>query len=200
MSPYRAKFLNYTEIPMKNIYAADRRTFKALGKGDIQISAMSATLVSIAKVTNGKLIGQIPRRNGLYQVNHGACDIDGRTLMAATVSIDELHRKMGHIAYDAAKALVQKGMVKGIELDESPQPGSCDDSCEYAKATRKPIRKVRMEPRAEHFGDEIHSDTDGCTRWSAVDILRTKDETLASYKRFEAWAKTQREARIKCCA
>ena len=114
MSLYCAKFLNYTEILTKNIYAADRRTFKALGKGDIQISvpngsettkvllrdvlyapAMSATLVSVAKITeakhsvmfkgaeclihgpNGKLVGQIPCKNGLYQVNHSVCNVDG---------------------------------------------------------------------------------------------------------------------------
>ena len=70
MSPYCAKFLNYTKIPTKNIYAADRRTFKALGKGDIYITvprgsetmrvllqdmlyapAMSTMLVSITKIT-----------------------------------------------------------------------------------------------------------------------------------------------------
>ena len=46
-----------------------------------------------------------------------------------------------------------RGAIEGIELDKSSQLWSCD-SCEYAKATRKPIRKVRETPQASEFGEE----------------------------------------------
>jgi hypothetical protein len=116
----------------------------------------------------------------------------------------------------AARNLVKKGFVGGIILDESSQPEVCE-SCEYAKTTRKPITKVRVDEQAKEVGDEVHTDlwgpspvksiggkeyyvsyTDGCTRWSEVDILQMKDQTFRSYKDYEAWLKRQRGATVKC--
>ncbi|KAH7917350.1 hypothetical protein BV22DRAFT_991660, partial [Leucogyrophana mollusca] len=37
MSSYRDRFIDYTPIPPKPIIAADKRTFEAIGKGDILI-------------------------------------------------------------------------------------------------------------------------------------------------------------------
>jgi hypothetical protein len=50
------------------------------------------------------------------------------------LTVEELHRRMGHIAPEAAKCMVSTGSVIGIELDSSSTIVSCD-SCEYAKAT-----------------------------------------------------------------
>jgi hypothetical protein len=63
---------------------------------------------------------------------------------------------MGHIAPEATKALVEKGLVEGFKLDgSSKMPGVCS-SCEYRKAHRKPVKKEREAPRAEKIGDEVH--------------------------------------------
>ena len=190
---------------------------KVLLRDVLYAPAMSATLISISKIAvakhtvtfrnsileiydpAGKQIGEIRCSNGLYSVNHGPCDEDGKVLTAVSISIDSLHRRMGHIAPEAARDLVRKGLVLGVELEDEGPPIPCE-SCEYAKATRKPIRKVRMEPRANAFGDEVYSDLwgpspvqsiggrkyyvtymDGCTRWTIIDVLRTKDEALSSY-------------------
>lgn len=86
----------------------------------------------------------------------------------------------------------------------------------YAKATRKPVRKARGGERASEFGDEIHSDvwgpapnvsqggkryyvtfTDDKTRLTAIYFLKSKDETFDAYKKYEAWAETQKKAHIK---
>jgi hypothetical protein len=53
--------------------------------------------------------------------------------------MDELHCHIGHIAPDTAKLLVKKGIVEGIELDESQNPHNCD-SCEFTKTSHKPIK------------------------------------------------------------
>jgi transposase InsO family protein len=254
MSPYRSKFINFSEIPPKKIRTADRHTFLATGKGDMYIMVpkgktetkvllrdvlyspeMSATLVSIGRIVAAKhtvlfrgatlqilnsadkVVGEIPKLNGLYCVNHGPCEGEEKAQVAGnvSVSIDLLHRKMGHISYEAARTLIRQKMITGVDLDEVDPLGPCE-SCEYAKTTRKPIQKTRTEPRAKSYGDEVHSDlwgpspvrsiggrryyvtyTDGCTRWTIVDILRTKDEAFTSYRRFEAWVKTQRKAKIK---
>ena len=125
------------------------------------------------------------------------------------VTLEELHRKMGHITPEAAKQMVSSGAVEGIELDLTSTLQACN-SCQYAKATRKPISKVRVAPRAEKFGKEIHSDvwgpssvktpggkqyyvsfTDDYTRWTYLVLLATKDQTIKVYKGFEAWEKLQ---------
>ena len=92
------------------------------------------------------MIGDVPWRNGLYRVDHSmetGGEIAG--MAAEVVTIEELHRRMGHISPEAARRLVSEGAIEGIELDKSSQLRSCD-SCEYAEATRKPIRKVCKTP------------------------------------------------------
>lgn len=42
--------------------------------------------------------------------------------------IDELHRRLGHIAHDTVKKLVDNGLVKSIELDLESKPTFCS-SC-----------------------------------------------------------------------
>ena len=93
--------------------------------------------------------------------------------------------------------------------------GACD-SCEYAKASRKPIGKERDPPHREELGDEVHTDlwgpspvqtpghssyyasfTDDHTRYTTLYLQKTKAETFASYKSYEAWLATQFNAKIK---
>jgi hypothetical protein len=80
----------------------------------------------------------------------------------------------------------------------------------------QPIRKERQAPLAEAFGDEIHTDlwgpapvqslgghmyyvtfTDGATRWTQLENLRTKDKAFEAYKAYAAWAQTQKGVHFK---
>ncbi|KIK36292.1 hypothetical protein CY34DRAFT_33449, partial [Suillus luteus UH-Slu-Lm8-n1] len=94
---------------------------------------------------------------GLYRVVH---DASSGSVHAAleTVTVMELHRRMGHIAPSAARRLTENGLVSGIKVDlSSGEPTFCE-SCIYAKATRKPIRKTREGERATKFAEEVHTD------------------------------------------
>jgi transposase InsO family protein len=110
---------------------------------------------------------------------------------------------------------LQKGLVTGIELDEESKPTFCE-SCKWGKKHRKPIQKVREDPKPKAVGDEVHSDLwgkapvktingrefaltfiDGCSSHTRVFLMRMKDETLDSYKTYEAWIKTQYDIVIK---
>jgi hypothetical protein len=69
----------------------------------------------------GKLLGQIPLSNGLYKVEHKST--------AATVNVawkvltmDELHRRMGHISLQIAQKPVQDGTITGLDINMSSQP------------------------------------------------------------------------------
>ncbi|KIJ10366.1 hypothetical protein PAXINDRAFT_37090, partial [Paxillus involutus ATCC 200175] len=75
-----------------------------------------------------------------------------------TLTMEELHARLFHIAPATIRDMLAKGMVEGVKLDPLHETmGQCE-SCEYAKATRKPIGKVREPKRREKFGDEVHTD------------------------------------------
>jgi hypothetical protein len=99
------------------------------------------------------LLADIPVTNGLYKVEHS----DHAAIAAKTVTIEELHSRLGHISPEAAKAMVEKGLVIGIHLDEPKAPGMFD-SCEFAKGSRKAIV---CKQKTDRFGDEIHPDVWG---------------------------------------
>ena len=158
------------------------------------------------------IIGKIPvSANGTYKVEHEYAN-------AATleqVDILTLHRRLGHISAEAIRNLIRANAVTGIQL-LNPQSSFICNSCHYAKTTRKPISKERRSSPAQAFGDEIHSDlwgpspvstiggrkyyvtfTDDYSRYSTLELLRSKDETFGAYKAYTAWAKTQHGAQIK---
>ncbi|KAJ7608625.1 hypothetical protein DFH06DRAFT_1065893, partial [Mycena polygramma] len=53
-----------------------------------------------------KILGVVHKLNGTYRVLHEA---DTAAAAIERLSVDELHRRMGHIAPDAAKRLVKDG-------------------------------------------------------------------------------------------
>ena len=99
----------------------------------------------------------------------------------------------GYIAPKIAKKMVSSGTIKEIEINLASEIQQCE-SCEYAKATWKPIKEYYQAPRAAKFGDEIYSDiwgpsliqtpghmsyyvsfTDDHTRWTHLQLLANKD-------------------------
>ncbi|KAI0341108.1 hypothetical protein BDW22DRAFT_1300633, partial [Trametopsis cervina] len=104
---------------------------------------------------NKKLLGEISISGGLYRVRHSPEEFAAKANEAIT--IEQLHRILGHIAPEAAREAVRKGLVTGITIDESSPITVCE-SCEHAKMTRKAIRREREGERAAAIGDEVHSD------------------------------------------
>jgi transposase InsO family protein len=168
------------------------------------------------KTRSGKLIGNIPASaNGLYKVEHTHSVYSANSSTVEQVDIHTLHRHLGHIAADAIRSLIRNNAIEGIQLIDDGSPIICD-SCEYAKLTRKPIRSERTAPPAKNFGAEIHTDLwgpspvnslggrryyatfmDDFSRYTWVHTLRSKDETLDSYRAFANWALTQHNTKIK---
>jgi hypothetical protein len=163
-----------------------------------------------------EIVGQIPRTSkGLYRVVH---DASSGSIHAALemVMVMELHRRMGHIAPSAARRLAENGLVSSIKVDlSSGEPTFCE-SCVYAKATQKPIRKTCEGDQATEFAEEIHTDlwgpapvatlggrryyisfTDDKTQLTYLHLLRQKSDAFDTYKQFEAWCSTQHSAQVK---
>jgi hypothetical protein len=192
---------------------------------------MALTVVSISRITKagfavsfegnackitsprGKVVGTIPSNgNGLYRVEHVHA---ASPVTNEAIDIRTLHRRLGHVAAETIRALVRSHAIQGISLIDDGQKVYCE-SCEYAKATRKVIKKEREGAIAEAFGDEIHTDvwgpsplqtiggrkyyitfTDDHSRYSHIKLLRSKDEAFQAYKDFSAWALTQHGVKIK---
>ena len=210
-----------------------KTTTTILLKDVLYAPAMGVTIISVSHVTaagftvlfranfcqifdlKNKCIGHVyVTLNGLYHVDHGEAVMSARAKTKLTIL--ELLRRMGHITPDAVRKLVEDKRVVGVELeDDGEEMGTCE-SCEFAKTTRKGVRKEREEPLAEKFGDEIHSDvwgpattetihhrkyyssfTDDSTHWSYVKLFHGKDDTFDAYIEFEAWADTQHGVKIK---
>jgi transposase InsO family protein len=197
--------------------------------------SMGVTLVSISRIAksgctvvfsdvfcriykaNKDRLGEIKERRGLYRVFTTSSDERANVAgVKETLSIDELHRRLGHISHDRAKLLVVNGLVKGVDLEAGSEATVCE-SCEWAKGTRKKIVKVREGEKCTAVGEEIHSDvwgpapvetlgrkryyisfTDDYSRYTNVYFLQTKDEAFNFYQIYEAWLSTQYNARIKC--
>jgi hypothetical protein len=191
---------------------------------------MALTVISINRITKasysvlfekeackikdggGKIMGVIPANNNrLYQVKH----VHAASSVNKVMDVPTLHCRMGHIAADSIHTLVRSNAIQGISLIDNNQPFHCE-SCEYAKTTRKAIKRERKGAQASTFGEEIHSDlwgpsplqmlggrkyyitfTDNHSCFTRIQLLRSKDEALQAYKDFVAWAQTQHGAKIK---
>ena len=107
------------------------------------------------------LLAKVPKQNGLYRIftpHLESGGFAGRVMELLT--INELHRRLGHVGHDTARLLVEKELVQGVELDPESKPTMCT-SCEWGKGHRKAVQKERENKQAVALGDEINSDVWG---------------------------------------
>jgi hypothetical protein len=221
----------YVEIPNGNSKS------RILLKNVLYAPSMGVTLVSISKLAAAgyaalfrdsvchifdpkkKLLGEVIVSNGLYRVRNGTArqPFAGAASTVETLTMENLHAHLSHIAPATIREMLAKGMVEGVRLDPAHETmGQCV-SCEVAKATRKPIGQIREPQHRRKFGDEVHTDvwgpssvqtpghktyyasfTDDHTRYMTITLLAAKSDTFEAYRNYEAWAKTQHDTAIKC--
>jgi hypothetical protein len=148
----------------------------------------------------GKRIGQIPLKNGLYRVDRSPTSALATYGSTRIFTVDEVHRKLGHIAHNVVRNLIESGTLNGIRIDWDSKPTFCE-ACAKAKPMHKPIPKERTAKTSRELGDKIHSDvwgpttptsynsksyyvsfTDYSTRWTSIECLSKKSEVLTKYK------------------
>jgi hypothetical protein len=208
-----------TRVLLKDVLHAPKMGITLLSISKIDVAGFASLFykgfLKIFSFVDGKrCLAEVAVQNGLYRVEHKASNVVA-AVDAEVVTIERLHRLMGHILPDAAKMSVKKGMVDGFTLDESSKIESCN-SCEYGKAHRKAIGKERVAPQASNIGDEVHSDvwrpspvqtiggrkyyttfTDGSSSFTHLYLLHFKSETFDAYKVCEAELKRQKDVEIK---
>ena len=168
---------------------------------------------NIKKKSDGHIIGSVPAGlNGLFKVDH----VLSATVLDEPMDILMLHRKLGHISVNAICGLICSNAITGLHVINNLPPFTCD-SCEYAKTMHKAIKKEREAPPAQAFSEEVHTDvwgpsptysmggwryyvsfTDDYSRYTKLEVLKTKDQAFEAYKSFAAWSHTQHSVRIKC--
>jgi len=188
-----APAVGYTLV---SLGALDKNGYRAsIGGGNLKLFAPGSERVARILQT----------AHGLYRIKHMGESVH----TVETISVMELHCRMGHIAPASAHTLVEKNLVRGIKLDPDSRETQCD-ACIFACATRKPVPKLHVGPQAQRFREEVHTDvwgpspvtskrgcryfitfTNDATRYTVTYLLRTKAEALSMYKTFEAWALTQ---------
>jgi hypothetical protein len=144
-------------------------------------------------------------------------NIEEANAVERSLTLEQLHRRLGHMSPIIAKKLIKDKFVTGVRLEStsSGDPFFCE-SCVYAKATRKIIPKEREGNRADVFAGEVHSDlwgpapvetkgkkryyitfTDDKTRLTNIYLLAKKNDACESYKDYEAWCCTQLDMPVK---
>ena len=164
------------------------------------------------------LVGSILLVNGLYCIrNQYPTPFAGTAKAKQVLTMDELYARLSHIGAATICDMLAKGMVTRVKLHPSHTTmGQCK-ACKYGKATRKPIGKDREPKRCEKFGDEVHTDvwgpsptqtpakktyyvtfTNNHMWYMHQHLMAVKSDTFDAYRQYEAWAKNQRSASIKC--
>ena len=147
-----------TKILLKDVLYAPKMGLTLISIGKIDVASFAplfhkGNLTIFSCGRKRKKLAMIPLKNELYRLEHEA-EV-AVIVKEELITIEKLHRLMGHISLEVVKALVQKGVVEGFKLDKTSKITSCD-SCEYGKAHHKAIKKEREFPRASNVGDEIH--------------------------------------------
>ena len=116
-----------TKCILKDTIYAPKMAFTLISMSHLDHANCSTTFKGgqcIIRNPKGMLIATLPLSNGLYRLtktsstNLSAC----ANLTSAKMTIQEAHLKFGHIAHDAIKFGVMKGLILGIDLDLTSKP------------------------------------------------------------------------------
>ena len=209
---------HFTQLRLTDVQYSPNVAYTLVSIGRLDEEGFTATFGQgkcVLRGPDGEKLGEVQRTaRKSYKVEHE----EGMANAAEeTLTIDQLHRRMGHASIQVIRDLVTKGMVTGLRLEYTPtgKPFFCE-SCVYGKATRKSVPKIRQGERAVVFGGEIHSDLWGKspvefkggknymdtyindkTRLTHVYFLCKKDEQPEAYKAYEAWVENHMGVRLK---
>jgi hypothetical protein len=91
----------------------------------------------------GELVGTGRKYRCLYKLDACTRRIPSKQANVAVPkrSWDTWHRLYGHIGISGLETLKKKGMVDGLEIDETSEPSQTCEACIQAKQTVQPFPK-----------------------------------------------------------
>src|ERR1700678_160214 len=203
-----------TPITLKNVLYSPHMAFTLISVSCVTRAGFSLFIKGgncVICSPTSKIVGTIPEIRGLYRIANTS--VHTANVAIKQISINELHRRMGHVNHDDLRQMVEKQMVTGINLDMSSKPDFCE-TCVKAKAPRKPFPK---ESKTEYkaYGDKVVTDVWGpapvrsiggkeyyvlfqdlFSHEERIYFLKYKSEVFDHYKKYEAWVKVQRNGRV----
>ena len=208
-----------TRITLKEVYYSPIMAFTLISVSCVDRAGFSLFIkggICEIRSAASKIISRIPQVRGLYCISDTKVSSHPTHTANVTIkqiSINELHRRMGHINHEDLRRMAEKGMITGINLDMSSKAEFCE-SCMKAKVTRKSFPK-ESKSNYESYGDKVVSDVWGpapvkslggkhyyllfkdlFSHEERVYFLTQKAEVFDHYRKFEAWVKVQRRGRI----
>jgi len=193
---------------------------------------LGASLISIGKLTeqgftaqfkgsqliigsqNGQQQGVIEKRNGLYSVSRKIDSAAAVTTPHTTISLYDLHCRLGHLNYGAIRRMIANKSLPGFTILPLTEVECIP--CNLAKMKTKEIRKTRSLPKAERFGDVVSMDIwgpartetihhhrytftliDNATRWLWMPTMRLKSEALSKLVGIESREELQHGVKFK---
>jgi hypothetical protein len=207
-----------TLITLKEVYYSPIMAFTLVSVSCVDRAGFSLLIkggTCEIRTSASKVIGRIPQIRGLYRITDTKSSPHSINTanVAKEISINDFHRRMGHVNHEDLRQMVEKGMVTGVELNTSSKAEFCE-TCVKSKATRKPFPK---ETKTEYktYGDKVVSDVWGpapvkslggkqyyllfkdlFSHEEHIYFLKQKLEVFDHYKKYEAWVKVQRNGRI----
>jgi len=157
---------NQSPIPitLKNVYYSPRFALTLISVAVLDRAGCELRIKDgCCVILNPKshVIGRIPLTRGLYRAYDPNSTPPPKTRLLANsasklMTINELHRIMGHINHDDLRMMVRKGLVTGVELDDS-KPAFCK-ICVEAKASRLPFPKQSPSEPLKAYGEKVVTD------------------------------------------
>ena len=206
-------------ITLKRVYYAPKMAFTLVSVASLDKAGCSLTIEDGQCVIRSPrpfrtYLGCVPRINNLYRLDSSAIKAPEPSKLYANVantpiSLNELHRRMGHANLQTLREMVKNGAVEGIELDSSPTSTFCE-ACVQGKAHRKAFPK-KSEQTYSKYGEKVVTDLWGpaqvlslgghayahmfedlSSREPRVLFLKAKSEAINTYKDYERWVKVHR--------
>src|ERR1700677_4671933 len=185
--------------------------------------------VTFKKLDNGKLFHRVLTKekviltetkgaNRLYHLDtpHQSKETSYHLTQSPMSKLEQLHYSLGHLNYQAIKAMVQKGLIMGIKLltkELNITPPICP-ACALGKATCASFPPFKSEHANTVLG-LIHSDlwgpapvqtitgtryvitfTDDKSRWAWVAFLKRKSDAFAAFKEWLIFAEKQTDLQL----
>ena len=206
-------------ITLKRVYYAPKMAFTLVSVASLDKAGCSLTIEDGQCVIRSPrpfrtYLGCVPRINNLYRLDSSAIKAPEPSKLYANVantpiSLNELHRRMGHANFQTLREMVKNGAVEGVELDSSPTSTFCE-ACVQGKAHRKAFPK-KSEQSYSKYGEKVVTDLWGpaqvlslgghayahmfedlSSREPRVLFLKAKSEAISTYKEYERWVKVHR--------
>ena len=138
-------------ITLKRVYYAPQMAFTLISVACLDKAGCSVTIkdgecILCSPRPYCTVLGSVPRVNNLYRISSSAIKAPEppkhyANLANGPISINKLHRQMGHVNFQMLREMVCEGAVEGVKLDSLLASSFCE-ACVQGKAHCKAFPKV----------------------------------------------------------